>query len=330
MSFELNKLFTSGAVFAQGKPIPVYGSGDGQIKVTFNGSEKTAEAKDGSWLVTFPLMDFGGPYTLTAEQGTEKIVLSDIYVGEVILFLGQSNMQMKLYETEYPKESYESSDKVRLFTVDRLEDTEYFHEKDGWVKCDKETAGNWSAIGYHVGIELSKNKDIAVGAIACYQGASMIQSWLPVSCKEKQELFVPYEQRHSDYMDYKLWNEDGVLYDAMLKKLFPFPLSRVVYYQGESNTALAEGAVYDKLVLALINELREKLSDKDLPVTIVQIANLDVRNDDEWRAVQKAQLNVPNLTYGVNTVVSADISQTHTIHPTVKYPLAMRILESFT
>lgn len=39
-------------------------------------------------------MDQGGPYTLTAGQGSENATLRDIYFGDVWLCSGQSNMVM--------------------------------------------------------------------------------------------------------------------------------------------------------------------------------------------------------------------------------------------
>lgn len=49
-------------------------------------------------------MPYSGPYTLTVSFETETVVLEDIYVGEVYLFAGQSNMEWKLRQTVTPDE----------------------------------------------------------------------------------------------------------------------------------------------------------------------------------------------------------------------------------
>ena len=63
--------------------------------------------------------------------------------------------------------------------------------------------------------------------------------------------------------------------------------------------------------------------------TVVQIADLDARNDEGWRSVQRAQLKAPHMLENVRTVISADISETDNIHPPTKKPLAARIVKSF-
>jgi hypothetical protein len=157
----------------------------------------------------------------------------------------------------------------------------------------------------------------------------MIQSWLPKDVAEKDDYFIPNDQKHTDLTDFPIWNGDGFLYETMLAKLFPYSINRIVYYQGESNTTKTEGAIYDQLLLELINVFRNGFCDPLLPITIVQIADLDVRNDEGWKSVQRAQLKVTHLCDNVRTVISADISETNNIHPPTKKPLALRIVKSF-
>ena len=329
MSFSLNGIFTSHAVLPHGKPFKIYGSGEGEVAVTLNGAEVKTFSTDGKWSVTMPQMECGGPYELKAFCGEKTVVLDDIFIGEVILICGQSNMQFKLCETSDSPDSYQSNDKLRLFTVDRPEEGETFKTEDGWVKCNKSTAGDWSAIGYYVACEMNRVSGIAVGLIACYQGASMIQSWLPKTVAEREELNVPIKNRHRDYYSYPIWNGDGFLYETMLKNVLPYSFNRMVFYQGESNTTEAEGEVYDKFLKAFIETVRNGVSDSILPVTIVQIADYDARNDEDWKAVQTAQLRVAQLCENVSTVISADICESDHIHPPTKKPLAVRIVKSF-
>lgn len=328
MSFSLNKLFTSNAVLPHSKPIKVYGKGDGEIAVTFYGQTLKTTARNGKWQVNFPAMECGGPYTLEVTDGVETEKRTDIYVGEVILLCGQSNLQFKLHESTESTSPHASNNMLRFLIIDRPEEGELFKTADGWVKCDKKTVGYWSAIGYHIAEKINREKGIAVGIIGCYQGASVIQSWMPKEMTECEEFSV--RNKHGDHEEYYKWNYAGFLYEHSLTRIFPYSLSRMVYYQGESNTTLDEGKVFDKMLCAFIAHVREKVEDADLPVTVVQIADFDLTNNPEgWRAVQKAQLNVPNLTHNVKTVISADICERDNIHPPTKKPLAERIVESF-
>lgn len=329
MKLSLNELFTDNAVLPHGKPFKVYGNGEGEVTVILNGAEVKTLCQNGAWSVTMPPMECGGPYELTAVCGSETVVLKNIYIGEVVFLCGQSNMQFKLCETTDPADSYKSNDKIRLFTIDRPEAGEHFASDDGWVTLEASTAGYWTALGYYIADELNETSDTAVGLIVCYQGASMIQSWLPKAVTEREELNVPVELRHGDYKDFPAWNGDGFLYETMLSRVLPYSINRMVYYQGESNTTEAEGMVYAELLKALIDTVRDGVSDGQLPVTVVQIADLDDRNDEGWRSVQRAQLKITHLTENVRTVISADISETDNIHPPTKKPLAARIVKSF-
>lgn len=329
MSFTIDEFFRNGAVLPHSRPLNIYGEGEGEISVTLNGETVTATAENGKWRGVLPPMECGGPYTLKATCGVETLTAEDIYIGEVILLLGQSNLQFKIHESTEANDIYEDNGLLRLYTIDRPEEGEYFKAADGWVKATAQGIQNWSAIGYHLANELNRQKEIAVGLIACYQGASKIQSWLPKEIAASDVFCLCDNLKHPDHKEYYMWNYDGFLYDFSLSKLFPYSLSHVVYYQGESNTAMAEAERFDKMLCALIEHIREKTYDADLPVTVVQIADFLTRNDEAWRAVQQAQLNVQSLTHNVKTVICADVCENDNIHPPTKRPLAIRIAKSF-
>lgn len=94
--------------------------------------------------------------------------------------------------------------------------------------------------------------------------------------------------------------------------------------EGESNTSVSEGEIYNKRLIAMIKSWRAALNDLTLPFAVVVIANLDCRNDDGWRAVQAAQRRAGNLKQYIVTVESADISDSSTIHPSDKIKLSER------
>ena len=78
--------------------MPVWGTADpGEaVTVAIAGQSVSATAgADGKWLVHLAPMKAGGPHTLTI-SGKNKIVLSDVLVGEVWVCGGQSNMERQL------------------------------------------------------------------------------------------------------------------------------------------------------------------------------------------------------------------------------------------
>jgi len=327
---KLNPIFTSGMVFAADQPIRIYGEGCGEAVVTFAGQTENITAVDNKWLIEFPAMEYGGPYSLTFASDNKEIVLDDIYIGEVYLFAGQSNMQFKLHGSTTDPDTYKTNDKLRMFSTDRLEEGEPFNPRDGWIKCTKENAKDWSAIGYLTSIELVERKNIAVGIITAYQGASAIESWVPEGTFESFGTGVPPEQRHGDhYSDLcKKWNGDGALYNYVLSQIIPFSLTGVIWYQGESDTSLEESREYKNELTAMINVWRKDFKNDKLPFVIIQIADFDLRDDEAWHNVQKAQLEIQNELDCIKTVISADICESDNIHPPTKDKLSHRVAEA--
>ena len=129
---------------------------------------------------------------IAADLITLKLITDDdvtafgnVYVGEVYLFAGQSNIEFKLSDSNTPAEAYKSNEMLRCFEVDKIAKNGLFSPDDGRVSADKNTVYNWSAIGYLAGFEIAETKNVAVGVINCNQGASVIESWVPAGTFEK-------------------------------------------------------------------------------------------------------------------------------------------------
>ena len=291
---KLSSIFKSQMVFAVDKPIRIWGEGKGNIEVSFAFYTKRIETVDGKRFVEFPPMGYGGPYELIVVSENERVKIEDIYIGDVYLFAGQSNMQFKLYESSAPQSVYRTNEKLRMFVMDRLEIGEFYTPDDGWIKSKKDDVGKWSAIAYLSGSEIARRKHRAVGVITCYQGASVIESWVPKGTFEKMDINVPLEKKHLDHAvdSYRVWNEDGKIYDKVLSEIFPYSINAVVWYQGESDTPLEESRVYELELVELIKVWRNDFKDMLLPFVVIQIADFIQREDEAWKGIQKAQSGV--------------------------------------
>ncbi len=325
---KLNPIFTNNMVLAADKPIRVFGEGDGKAEVTFCGNTAACDSKDGKWLVELPAMEYGGPYEMTISLNGEKTVLNDVYVGVVFLLAGQSNNQFKVRDSHKEGHLVEKNDKKRFFMLLRIEDQEDIHPEDGWVKGDGDIS-SWPLLGSFIADEVMKRQDVAVGLIGCYQGASVIEAWLPEEICNRPEFSLPIEEKTHSHInpDYSSWNVNGRLYDFMFKKIVPFSVTDVVWYQGESDTTVAEAKIYDKEVAALVDCWRSDLLDPSLHFTIVQIANLRTQGE-HWASLQEAQLRVPSLVSDCDAVISKDICEDDDIHPQSKKALGIRIVDT--
>ena len=261
---RLDGIFTSNAVFPEGKEIRIFGDGEGTAKVSFCGATAHAVSVGGRWEAVLPAMERGGPYTLELELNGEHTALEGIYIGKVYIFAGQSNMQFKLYESTTSPEACRPSPKMRLFSTDRLEQGEPFCFRDGWVEADRDNIDRWPAIPYLVSEYISEKENVAVGAITCYQGASVIESWVPCGAFKKIGIDIPVSELAPDhtYEKYRIWNGDGYLYSHTFSRIAPYSVNGVIWYQGESDTSVSEGREY-------AGELEELIRDKDIAVLSV-------------------------------------------------------------
>lgn len=331
---KFDKIFSSNGVFAANKPIRIYGEGDGVGKIEFAGIEEAVTSKDGRWQTELPPMSYGGPYTLKLTTDTDEVTLDNIYVGEVYLLAGQSNIELKLKDTNTPEELYKSNEMLRGFFVKKITSNYLFSPDDGWVSANKDTVYDWSAIGYLAGCEISEKKNIAVGVINCNQGASIIESWVPAGTFESIGINIPIEEKAVGHTmpEYQKWNTFGALYEKQLRQVFPYSLSGVIWYQGESDAVGREPEVYHLELQEMIRIWREDFKDSDLPFWVIQIHDYFTddwyRDNEGWKKLQKAQLKIQEMTHNVTTVVSRDVCETDDIHPQTKTVLAHRLAET--
>lgn len=326
----LNPLFSSHMVFPANKPIRIFGTGSGCASITFAGITKHISSESGFWQTVFPPMNYGGPYTMTIVSDDQSCVLTDIFVGEVYLIAGQSNMEFKLSESNTPSDQWHTNDRLRLFSTRRIEGGDKYTPDDGWVCCKKKDAGDWSAIGYLMGNLLSEKKDIAVGLITCYQGASVIESWVPKGTFENAGIKLADEEKFRDHFEdaYSTWNGDGILFEQGISQILPCSLNAVIWYQGESDCSVPEAKVYAQELCLLIDAWRAAFADPELSFIVVQIADNHEPQRSGWQLIQQAQLEVPLLRPYVKTVISADICEDYEIHPRTKDKLAARIVDT--
>ena len=317
----LNTIFTSGMVLQANKPIRIFGEGQGRVTVRL-GTQSASTVADGAWLLELAPMGYGGPYEILVEHDGEETVLSDVWMGDVFLLAGQSNMALKLMDTNHPVERYEANDRVRLYAVDRP-GPDKISSSDGWVALTRENAEEFPAIGYHVGVMLA-SENRRIGLISCSQGASIIQSWMPREVAAYEQYQV--KERGISHTKYE-FNAEGYLYEWMTSKILPYSLHTVLWYQGESNVSDSgeEARIYLSLLEGLIDAWRREFKDSALPFIVIQLADFDGRSGEPWTNIQNAQMQAQDVIPHVRTVVCRDVCERDDIHPATKHILAARI-----
>ncbi|MDR0910657.1 MAG: sialate O-acetylesterase [Spirochaetaceae bacterium] len=98
-------IISDGAVLQQGKATPLWGktTAGADIRVEFRGNTYSGKADGaGNWQIAIDTGTYGGPFSLNLNGKT----LKDIYVGDLWLCSGQSNMEMPMQQLRdnYPAE----------------------------------------------------------------------------------------------------------------------------------------------------------------------------------------------------------------------------------
>lgn len=322
----LAPIISDHAVFARGKEIRVFGRAEGRVTARFLGEERETDAA-GDFVLTFPPHGAGGPYEMTVESGEETVTLRDLYIGEVFLFSGQSNMQFKLEAAAHGESDLAADGEIRVFHARQLEGEDDFDGR--WTAMTRDNAPNWSALAYFVSRFWKAEEGVPVGAVCVYQGAAVIQTFL------SRKALLPFdfapEEKHPDHTHelYSLWNPPSKLYEYMLLPIVPYALSAAVWYQGESNTSPAEGARYKEMLKALMGEWRELFRDPSLPFVIVEINDyLTPFSAEGWKLVQRGQEEAVRESERAALVPVADLGEHDLIHPTNKKDVARRVFSA--
>ena len=119
-----------------------------------------------------------------------------------------------------------------------------------------------------------------------------------------------------------------LLYNAMIAPLQAWPLTGVLWYQGESNAGPGDAEAYADRMRTLVNFWRDRFGNAELPFYWVQLANFQeaptTPNEPGWavlRASQTAALDLPNT----GQAVILDIGEADDIHPRNKWEVGRRL-----
>ncbi|MCC9064555.1 sialate O-acetylesterase [Flavobacterium piscisymbiosum] len=185
---SLPSFFTDNMVLQQKSAVPFWGESDAKsVSITTSWDKKTykTNVENGKWKVVFKTPVYGGPYTITINDGTIK-TLNNILIGEVWLCSGQSNMEMPLegwgkinnYKEEIANANYPQ---IRLLQAEHIESTLPVNtlkvQHDGWNVCSPATIADFSATAYFFARKIYNEKKIPIGLIHSSWGGTLIEAW---------------------------------------------------------------------------------------------------------------------------------------------------------
>lgn len=325
---RLPAILSSGMVLQQNDSVSLWGwAGPSEtVRVMTSWSSKTftARATDmATWKLKIPTPAAGGPHSITIVS-RNKIVLSDILIGEVWVCSGQSNMEWSYFNgvkdinDELPTAL---NSNIRFFNVPKTASyTPQDDVKAQWTICDSNTIKSFSAVGYFFGKKLQKDLNVPIGLVNASWGGTPAETWTPM---ELVQMDIPLKQAASQLNKVDWWpTGSGQAFNAMIYPLTNYTIAGAIWYQGESNTNT--NSTYKQLFTTMIDSWRDSWH-KQFPFYYVQIAPYTYGNKNVGALLQEQQtLTMSHPNTGM-VVITDLIDSVSNIHPSRKKPVGERL-----
>ena len=342
---KLAKIFSKGVVLQRNKPINVFGTGRGRVVVTLGNHSVSGEFNGEEWIVSLPAQKEGGPYKLVVCMNGNIEVIEDVWIGEVWLASGQSNMSYKFWEIfklnggKLPPDMKDVPN-LKYFEVNVVGKLEYDEKTSNWYDCTVENIAHWfSAIPYYFALNLAEHTDMHIGIINASRGATRIEWWIPREKLLGTKYDLPSEIKHSDDVFYHC--PRGSLFESYIKPVLPFTIDGIIWYQGESNRGNRETEYYGDTFEFMTECWRDAFADKYLPFLTVQLTKFGEASSEDWMSniinaddsssancwarIREQQLIASKKVDNVYLITSLDTGEKWQIHPFDKQTIGNRL-----
>ena len=289
-SVRMSAIFGDHMVLQQGATLPIWGMADPgeHIVVQFAGRHgETMADGAGRWRITLrPVPPSFAPEVLVI-QGSERIEIRDVLVGDVWIAAGEGNMESPLSSSPIGKSGYGHTpdEGLRFFTVPiqaaKISDS---LGSGHWVVCEPAVADSCSAIAYVFARDLRSTRHLPVGMIVCAVPDSPIASWISLRGIKESPSLVPQLPLLGKGI-LPLCNNDSrvsgsaglgrempsVLFNAMVAPMVPYAITGAIWYQGESDEGSAALA-YRRFFPRLIRDWRRHWGQGPFPFLFASLS----------------------------------------------------------
>ena len=344
-TFDINPLFADDMVLSHQRP-RVYGrAAPGErvhveIPELSHGVETTSNEK-GRWVAQLGGLRTGGPYTLAVHGPSlaKNITLSRVWVGEVFLFMGQSNNDFPLHALAYG-DSWGRADHLGQRRVEQeyirglnrhvhfyiakshaSQTAEVEHKQRlGWLPVDQHFH-HIGGLAYLFASRVQPRVACPVGILQVTAGGSSTHEWL---APEQLSLF-----EHQDAMP-----TASKFFHGMVAPLTDLQLTATVLSLGESDTP--QPFLRDaRFVRGLVAQTRQLAEQPQMPFLVMGLTGHRQRQNTpvEWPEggkcydvflARETQIAAVQATPHSAYVVSTDVGEVDDIHFPNKWEMARR------
>lgn len=324
-TFSLPNFFGENMVIQRNTPHRIFGRATGDVTVTLSKGELvstvTVGAENGEFeAVLSPLPASLEPYTLTVHASDKTQTIENVFIGDVYLLAGQSNMAQNYNHqtseqlgggvTTSNMPEMITDERIKFFKLSRtpssVETFDVPFETDGWQPLNDSTKKALSYIGmFFAEHRLSEEPDVPVGLMSTAWRGTTINRWMRNSEENKTMNYTP---------------SNGDIFNNHIAPIVGYPISAVLWYQGESDSK--NPVMYEEAFKTLIADWRNLWND-DFPFLFVQLARYGSDNYAPLRNAQLKALEVKNT--GMAVILDTDKGTYENIHPLGKEVVAQRL-----
>lgn len=342
---QLPSILGDNMVLQQQSNVKLWGKSEPgkKVKISTSWNKKSYQVisdSNGKWLTEVETPAAGGPYEITFDDG-DKLILTNILIGEVWFCAGQSNMEMPMRGFDRQPVAgtndvivrAKSSVPIRMYTANRKDGKRIRNlakepQEDclgEWSVNSPDGVAQTSAVAYYFAHTIQEVLDVPVGIVVSAWGGSRAESW--ISKEVFQDQFPDVDLSHLS-AEKEITNPSPTpcaLYNLQVAPLTDFTIKGFLWYQGESNRHNPDE--YRKLMPAFVNDLRARRNSGELPFYFVQIAPYNYGNpdDDSSAKVREVQmLNMRDIPRS-GMVTTMDVGNFSCIHPENKKTVGDRL-----
>ena len=337
-----------------------------KVTVTVDGDVLEAVANNrGQWCVLVPHRPARVGAELRIETAKSSLVYRDVAFGDIWLCSGQSNMEFEVRQSSdavprpdaglrlYDMKCNWRTDNIAwpASALDSVNHLQYF-APTRWMPASDAAIARFSAVGYAFGQMLRDSLQVPIGLICNAVGGSTTESWVDRETLETRYPAFLRDWLHNDLImewargraEKNLSNRPasvegyGIVptrhpyepcynFEAGILPLDHYPITGVIWYQGESNAERVE--VHEELFPLLVDSWRNYFSvipseakESVLPFYYVQLSSL---NRTCWPIFRDSQRRLMDSRPGLGMAVTTDLGDPADVHYRQKRPVGERL-----
>jgi len=182
LSLGLSPFVSDGMVMQRDAAFPLWSCE--RVTVTFLGKRYESHNVDGKWLVTLDPAPAGGPFVMDIVSDNESISIKNIYLGDLWLCAGQSNMELMMQRLrDNYGEEWELGEYPLISNFKVPQEWDFVSPREvvsgGVWKCaSRETLEEFSGTAWFFAKNMYQKHGVPVGLVNTAWGGTPVETWM--------------------------------------------------------------------------------------------------------------------------------------------------------